>query len=110
MSYQTHMKGYNDLRTLYQIDSLYAWKHDIYFPPVIVEISPTHMCNQSCRYCYTFQRGQAKERLPDGVLINCVTQIANAGVKAVLLQGTGEPLMHPALPEAIEAGAERKYR
>ena len=108
MSYQIHMKGYNDLRTLYQIDSLYAWKHDKYFPPVMVEISPTHMCNQKCIYCYTNERGRSSEKLRDDVLINCFTQVADAGVKAVLVQGSGEPLMHKALPEAIEVGAKRQ--
>jgi len=108
MSYSIHMKGYNDLRTLYQIDSLYAWKHDMYFPPVIVEISPTHMCNQRCRYCYTNRRGNEREKLRDNILINSFTQLANAGVKAVLVQGSGEPLIHKALPEAIEVGAKRQ--
>lgn len=107
MSNRVHMKGYNDLRTLYQIDSLYAWKHDRYFPPVIVEISPTHKCNQLCRYCYSNKRGKPGDTLRDEILISSFTQIADAGVQAVEVQGTGEPLMHKALPTAIEAGAKR---
>lgn len=108
MSCQIHMKGYDDIRTLYQTDSLYAWKHNMYFPPVLVEIGPTHMCNQRCRYCYTNRRGDEKGILRDDVLISSFKQLADAGVKAVLLQGTGEPLMHKALSEAIKIGAENK--
>ncbi len=106
MSFKVHMKGYNDLRTLYQIDSLYAWKHGKYFPPVIVEVSPTNKCNQSCRYCYTSKRIEQKESLGNAILINSFVQLGDAGVKTVMIQGTGEPLMHKALPEAIKAGAE----
>ena len=52
MSFERHGKGYFDHRTLYQIDSLYAWENGLYFPPVVVEINPTSLCNQKCRYCY----------------------------------------------------------
>ncbi len=107
MSCRIHMKGYDDIRTLYQIDSLHAWKHNKYFPPVMVEISPTHMCNQKCRYCYAYKAGGAGEKLRDDVLIGSFTQMADAGVKAISVQGTGEPLLHGALPKAVEAGAER---
>lgn len=107
MSYQVHMKGYSDIRTLYQIDSLYAWKHDHYFPPVSVEISPTQICNQKCRFCYTHGRVTSGEMLRDDTLINSVTQLADAGVQTVYMQGTGEPLLHKSLGRAIEAGGER---
>ena len=102
------MKGYSDLRTLYQIDSLYAWKRDKYFPPVSVEISPTHACNQRCKFCYTHNRVESGELLRDDILINSFAQLADAGVRAVFVQGAGEPLMHKSLPEAIEAGAKKK--
>lgn len=107
MSYQAHMKGYNDPRTLYQTDSLHAWKHGLYFPPVLVEISPVNTCNQVCRYCYSNAKGKAADRLGDDALVGLFGQLADAGVKAVLLQGTGEPLLHTALPKAAEAGARR---
>lgn len=107
MSFQIHMKGYDEHRTFYHIDRLYAWKHNKYFPPVIVEVSPTHMCNQRCIYCYAQNRVKTYEKIKDDVLINSFKQMADAGVKAVLIQGTGEPLLHPALPEAIAAGAKR---
>lgn len=107
MSYQNHMKGYQDTRTLYQIDSLYAWKHDQYFPPVSVEISPTHACNQKCKFCYTHGRITSGETMRDDILIKSITQLADAGVQTIFLQGTGEPLMHKSLVHAIEAGGKR---
>jgi radical SAM protein with 4Fe4S-binding SPASM domain len=102
------MKGYNELRTLYQTDSLYAWTHNLYFSPVLVEISPLHRCNQLCRYCYTHHRGRPEDKLSEHVLVDAFRQLAAAGTKAALLQGTGEPLLHEALPKAIEIGVKHK--
>lgn len=104
MGFEKYGKGYFDPRTLYQIDSLHAWKNGLYFPPVVVEINPTSLCNQKCRYCYA--AGRTNGKLQDDILINLLPQLANAGVKAVVFQGTGEPLLHKALPDAIEIGAQ----
>lgn len=108
MSYKVHMKGYEDLRTLAQTERLYAWKHDRYFPPALVEINPTNMCNQQCRYCYTNKRVEAKETVSDDLLMDSFSQVADAGVQAIVIQGTGEPLMHRGLTRAIENGARNK--
>lgn len=107
MSFTYHMQGYNDLRTLYQIDHLYAMKHDKYFPPVLVEIDPNSGCNQKCVYCYTNDRNEEGLKIKDDVFVNLFDQLSDAGVKAVLLQGTGEPLMHKAISQAVERGAKR---
>lgn len=104
MSFKKHGQGYFNPRTLYQIESLYAWKNGLYFPPVVVEVNPTSLCNQRCRYCYV--AGRTIGKLPDNVLINLLPQLAKAGVKAVIFQGTGEPLTHKALPDSIEAGGQ----
>jgi len=107
MSFKDHMQGYYDLRTLYQIDALYALKHDKYTPPVLVEIDPTSMCNQKCIYCYANARSGSGLKLRDDIFIDSFNQMADAGVKAVLLQGTGEPLLHKSIPLAVETGAKR---
>jgi len=87
MSYERHMKGYLDLRTLYQADSLYVWRHDKYFPPMPGEISPAHRCNQQ-------KRGGEAQILRD----------------AVLLQGARRPLMHKAGDRfAFQARMKAKY-
>lgn len=101
------MKGRDDPRTLFQIDRLYAWKHERYFSPATVEISPTNACNQRCRYCYAWRESRPREFLRDDILIACFDQLADASVGGVVIQGTGEPLLHKALPEAIKRGAAR---
>lgn len=107
MSFKNHMQGYNDLRTLYQIDHLYAIKHGKYSPPVLAEIDPNSGCNQKCVYCYANDRSGEGLKIENDVFVNLFDQLADAGVKAVLLQGTGEPLMHKAISQAVERGAQR---
>lgn len=106
MSYKIHMDGYEAPRTIFQIDALHAWQHDRYFAPVIVEVSPTGSCNQNCSFCYSDKVDTKGQRIDDEVLIGLFRELPRIGVKAVSLQGTGEPLMHPATPDAIVAGAE----
>ena len=43
-------------RIWHHIDRIYKMKNGIYAPPVQVEGSPTSICNQKCRFCYTFER------------------------------------------------------
>jgi len=106
MSYKIHMKGYEDFRTLAQIDRLYAWKHKLDFSPTLIEINPTSQCNQSCIYCYTNKRIENHSYIKDEVFIDSFRQFAKAGVSAAVLQGTGEPLMHKALPDAVESAGK----
>jgi len=105
MSFERYSKGYFDPRTLYQIDSLYAWKNGLYFPPVVVEINPTSACNQKCRYCYV--AGRTSGTMDDALLLKLMSQLSHAGVKAVVFQGAGEPLLQKALPDSIEIGAKK---
>jgi len=104
MSFAKHGKGYLAHRTLYHIDRLYAWKHDLYFPPVTVEVNPTAICNQRCGYCYV--AGRTKGKMDDALLLGVVGQLADAGVNGVVFQGSGEPLTHKALPDAIARASE----
>ncbi|WP_135076064.1 radical SAM protein [Terasakiella sp. SH-1] len=106
MSFKDHMDGYYDLRTLYQVDSLYALKHGQYTPPILVEIDPMNKCNQECLYCYAYGRGGEESKLKDDAFLNLFKQLADTGVQTVLFQGTGEPLAHRKATEAIEEAAK----
>jgi radical SAM protein with 4Fe4S-binding SPASM domain len=105
MSYSKHMRGYTDPRTLYQTDALYHWQHGEPFMPVMVEISPDHRCIQCCRYCYN-QNHVNDEVLRPHVFVDVMGQLADCGVKSVMIQGSGEPLMHKSLSVAVEVGAK----
>jgi radical SAM protein with 4Fe4S-binding SPASM domain len=111
MSYtKSNMAGFSDPRTLFQIDRLYAWKHGEFFPPATIEISPINVCNQKCRYCYIHGRSQNIKKdkgLSTEMFVSIIRQCGEIGVSAVILQGTGEPLLHPGVPAAF-AEAQRR--
>lgn len=95
-----YLQGYFDPRTLYQTDALYHWQRGEYFPPVLAEIAPTGRCNQKCRYCYAMTRVE-KLHMDDDLLMRLPKELEQAGVKAILYQGDGDPLMHKKLADAI---------
>lgn len=88
---------------LYQeevLNYLYDSKFNPMFPWV-VELDPTTACNLACPDCISGtllgQGGFASERL-----IGIATELIQARVKAVVLIGGGEPLMHPAIENVIQ--------
>ncbi|MDX8551891.1 radical SAM protein [Methanospirillum sp. J.3.6.1-F.2.7.3] len=105
MSFSVHMKGYDDPRTLFQIERLYAYKRGLNFPPALVEISPTSVCNHRCRFCYSNEK-VSPSFLKKDTMLDLMDQLKEYGVDAVLFQGTGEPLLHKDLPEIIQKGSD----
>ena len=97
-----YMAGYFDPRTMYHPESILKWERGEYFPPVVAEISPTGKCNQKCRYCYNWKR-TVHEHMDNDLLLRLPTELKQAGVKAILYQGDGEPLMHNKLAEVINS-------
>jgi len=95
-----YLRGYFDPRTLYHPERLAKWEAGEYFPPILAEIAPTGRCNQKCQYCYAMTRVK-KLHMDDGLLMRLPNELMNAGVKAILYQGDGDPLMHKKLADAI---------
>ncbi len=75
-------------------------KTDLYPEKIYVEI--TTRCNLHCRMCVKYAAGSAivDEDLPLAVFKNLVPALARA--KTLILNGIGEPLLHPDLLEIIE--------
>jgi len=94
------MLGYDDPRTLYHPEAILSWSEGKYFPPVLAEISPTGRCNHKCRYCYAMTRIE-QDHMDDDLLMRLPDDLESAGVKAILYQGDGDPLMHKKLPDVI---------
>lgn len=90
----------------HHLDELIKWKNGEYFPPIFIEVSPTDRCNHKCHFCYTSYLWSKKMEIPDELLVNIFRDLGKAGVKSIMVQGTGEPLLHQALPDAIVAGKE----
>jgi MoaA/NifB/PqqE/SkfB family radical SAM enzyme len=69
--------------------------------PFVVELDPTSMCNLACPDCISGSLLN-KEEIPSERLLNLTNEMIEAGVKAVILIGGGEPMMHPAIGEVID--------
>lgn len=82
-------------------DRVHAWQQGKDFFPINVEISPVGNCNHRCVFCNYNYLGH-KGRFPEGKLITLVEQLADAGVKAVIFAGAGEPTLHAETFVAIE--------
>jgi len=91
-------------KLFYHLEEVLKWKNGEYFPPIFVELSPTDLCNQKCWYCYTKYLGHKKLELEGELLKRIMREMGQAGVKSVMIQGTGEPLVNRAVPDAIVEG------
>lgn len=68
--------------------------------PLVVELDPTSFCDLACPECISgplLQQG----RLPSERLIALCDELGESGVRAVILIGGGEPLLHPVVGDLI---------
>lgn len=92
-------------KLFHHLDEVMRWRDGKDFAPIYVEINPTDYCNHKCIFCYSDYLGHKKELSIEGdLLIRIFRELPEAGVKSVMIQGTGEPLLNVALPDAIVAG------
>lgn len=69
--------------------------------PFVVELDPTSRCNLACPDCISGELLN-KDEIPSGRLLQLADELIDAGVKAVILIGGGEPMMHPSIEKVIE--------
>lgn len=69
--------------------------------PFVVELDPTSMCNLACPDCISGSLLNQHE-IPTERLLSLTDEIIEAGVRAVILIGGGEPMMHPAIGQVID--------
>jgi MoaA/NifB/PqqE/SkfB family radical SAM enzyme len=77
--------------------------------PFVVELDPTSMCNLACPDCISGSLLN-KDEIPSERLLNLTSEMIDAGVKAVILIGGGEPMMHPAIGEVMRRLGEADVR
>jgi len=69
--------------------------------PFLVEIDPTSFCDMSCPECLSRDMLNST-KFSRKRLIEIANELVAMGVKAVVFVGGGEPLIHPAISQAIE--------
>jgi MoaA/NifB/PqqE/SkfB family radical SAM enzyme len=65
--------------------------------PLVVELDPTEACDLECPGCVSEDIVANKGRFSNKRLLSLGVELKEAGVKALILIGGGEPLMHPAI-------------
>jgi len=68
--------------------------------PIVIDLDPTSFCDLACPECIS-SGVLNKERFSATRLATLAEEIASAGVKAVILIGGGEPLMHTGVRGAM---------
>ncbi len=77
------------------------------FPPIFIEFGPVGGCNHRCVHCYVQKiLNTPPEMMDTDVYIRFMEEIGDYGVKAIVLAGVGEPLLHKATPRAIEGAVK----
>jgi len=77
--------------------------------PFVVELDPTSRCNLACPDCISGELLN-KDEIPSDRLLRLVDEMIDAGVRAVILIGGGEPMMHPAAGDVIRKLGEANVK
>jgi len=92
-------------KLFHHLGEVVKWQHGEDFAPIYVEVNPVDACNHRCIFCYADYLGHKKELcIERDLFIRIFRDMGEAGVKSVMVQGTGEPLLNKALPDAIVEG------
>ena len=74
--------------------------------PLVVDLDPTFLCDLKCPECIS-KPLLGPRSFPAERLITVAEELADAGVKAVVIIGGGEPLMHRGTPRLMEVLLQR---
>ncbi|MBT3628188.1 MAG: radical SAM protein [Rhodospirillaceae bacterium] len=95
----------------HHVKELNAWRRGDTVYPLLVEISPTNICNHGCLFCaYDYMDGRSSEAALDRSnsafigaerLMKVISELHEVGTKSLFYSGEGEPLLHKRLPEII---------
>jgi MoaA/NifB/PqqE/SkfB family radical SAM enzyme len=87
----------------YHLEWLHAYMRGDAVTPISVEIDLTNVCNYRCPNCvWGDYIGGNRAKLTKEQALDQVRQCAEAGVRAIIFSGGGEPLAHPAALECIQ--------
>ncbi len=80
-------------------------------PPITVEIDPTNICNHHCVWCIEAEYiSSDKNTMKKKHLLRIVREVKELGAKSIVFKGGGEPLVHPAIGDALKLAHELGLR
>ena len=96
----------------HHVEALNVWRRGETVYPLLVEISPTNVCNHGCLFCaYDYIDGRSSQAALDKSnsafidaerLMAVISELHEVGTKSLFYSGEGEPLLHKRLPDIIE--------
>lgn len=75
--------------------------------PLYIEISPVGSCNHRCIFCAYDYIGYPNRKLETGRTLDLIDELADCGLKSMLLAGEGEPLLHPDIAKFAQRANSR---
>ncbi len=93
------LRGKLEQRTVMQYLKSVDWQKSSR-APFVVELDPTSACNLACPDCISGELLN-KDEITSDRLLGLTNEMIASGVKAVILIGGGEPMMHPAIEEVM---------
>ena len=97
------VKGLNldSTNLIYHPERVSEWlvKRDCF--PIYIEIGPTNRCNHRCSFCALDWVKKDRTDIDKEIMLSCLENMAEHGVKSVMFAGEGEPLLHREIYEFI---------
>lgn len=90
----------NESKLFKHLDSLQSIQNKI-IKPIMVHISPTNICNKTCKFC-CFDDRDKKLEMPYETLSKAIMDFKSLGVKSIEFTGGGEPTLYPKINDAID--------
>lgn len=91
-------------KLLYHLEELNKWQRGEPIAPIYIDLGIHNSCNYRCVHCGVGFRKHKNYYIKRDPLLKLMRDMGEAGVKSILIGGTGEPTMNKNLVEAIEVG------
>lgn len=94
---------FDGCKLLWHMDRVHDYYRDhkrVY--PLHIDVGATKMCQARCIYCYGIYQKMSTDIIPEHALVsNLCESSAKIGVKSIVFTGDGEPLLNPAIYDAV---------
>jgi MoaA/NifB/PqqE/SkfB family radical SAM enzyme/metal-sulfur cluster biosynthetic enzyme len=99
----------NGHKMLWHLERVLDWKSGKRVAPLHIDVGLSKGCNIRCHYCYGVTQGNffkkgAERYFPREPLLRYMRDAGELGVRSMALIGEAEPLLNPAVYEAIVTG------
>ena len=96
-------------KLIWHLDRINDWQNGKRIAPIHIDVGLSKGCNIKCEYCFGAIQGNlyksgSKNCFPREPLLNYMKDAGEVGVRSMALIGESEPLLNPAVYEAIVTG------